>query len=65
MSLIVQKYGGSSVRNAKRIQAVAKRIAETKRKGNKLVVVVCALGDTTDELVDLPSQITSSPSERE
>ncbi|MBI4388227.1 MAG: aspartate kinase [Candidatus Omnitrophica bacterium] len=65
MALIVQKYGGSSVANAERIQNVAKRVVETKRKGNKLVVVVSALGDTTDELVDLAHQITPSPNSRE
>jgi aspartate kinase len=65
MSLIVQKYGGSSVANVERIQAVAKRVAQYKRKGHKLVVVVSALGDTTDELIELVSQITDEPSERE
>ena len=65
MSLVVQKFGGSSVANAERIQKVAKRIIETKRKGNRLVVVVSALGDTTDELVDLAHQITPSPNSRE
>ncbi|MBI1977437.1 MAG: aspartate kinase [Candidatus Omnitrophica bacterium] len=65
MALIVQKFGGSSVANAERIKNVAKRVVRTKRKGVKLVVVVSALGDTTDELLDLVGQITDRPSERE
>ena len=64
-SLIVQKYGGSSVANIERIKAVAKRVARYKRRGNSLVVVVSALGDTTDELLKLVDKITSMPSERE
>ncbi|MDD5292401.1 MAG: aspartate kinase, partial [Candidatus Omnitrophica bacterium] len=65
MSLIVQKYGGSSVSNIERIKSVAQRVARYKRKGHSLVVVVSALGDTTDELLDLVSQITKEPPERE
>ena len=65
MSLVVQKYGGSSVANIQRIKAVAKRVASYKRKGHKLVVVVSALGDTTDELLGMVSQITKEPPERE
>ncbi|MBI4358643.1 MAG: aspartate kinase [Candidatus Omnitrophica bacterium] len=65
MALIVQKFGGSSVANAERIKRVAKRVVETKRKGHRLVVVVSALGDTTDELLDLVGSITDRPSERE
>ncbi|MBL7131173.1 MAG: aspartate kinase [Candidatus Omnitrophica bacterium] len=65
MSLIVQKYGGSSVVNAACIQSVAQRVARYKRKGHKLVVVVSALGDTTDGLLDLVSKITQEPSDRE
>ena len=65
MALIVQKYGGSSVANVDRIKNVASRIVKAKRKGNQLVVVVSALGDTTDELVDLVHTITKTPSERE
>lgn len=63
--LIVQKFGGSSVANVERIQNVAKRVATYRRKGNNLVVVVSALGDTTDELIDLANKITSEPPERE
>jgi aspartate kinase len=65
MSLIVQKYGGSSVANVERIQAVAKRVAKYKNKGYGLVVVVSALGDTTDGLLDLVYKITQDPSDRE
>ncbi len=63
--LIVQKYGGSSVANIDRIKNVAKRIARYRRAGHKLVVVVSALGDTTDELLELAHGITSVPKERE
>jgi aspartate kinase len=65
MALIVQKYGGSSVANAERIKNVARRIIQTKKKGNQLVVVVSAMGDMTDDLIGLMSQITAKPSERE
>ncbi|MDD5618448.1 MAG: aspartate kinase [Candidatus Omnitrophica bacterium] len=65
MSLVVQKYGGSSVANIERIKSVAERVAKYKRKGHSLVVVVSALGDTTDELLDLVNQITKDPPERE
>jgi aspartate kinase len=63
--LIVQKYGGSSVANVERIQNVAKRVVSYKKKGYDLVVVVSALGDTTDELIELANKITLEPSERE
>jgi len=63
--LIVQKYGGTSVANLRRIQNAAKRIASYRRKGYSLVVVVSALGDTTDELVRLAQRINHSPRERE
>ena len=64
-SLIVQKYGGSSVANIDRIKNAAKRIALYVKKGHRIVVVVSALGDTTDELLDLAYKITPCPSERE
>ncbi|MBU1062483.1 MAG: aspartate kinase [Candidatus Omnitrophica bacterium] len=64
-SLIVQKYGGTSVANLERIKNVAKRIAGYRKKGYSLVVVVSALGDTTDGLLKLAHGITSTPSERE
>ncbi len=63
--LIVQKYGGSSVANIERIKNVAKRVIRYKKKGYRLVVVVSALGDTTDELLMLAGKITKMPSERE
>ena len=64
-NIIVQKYGGSSVANTDRIKNVAQRIACYKRRGCALVVVVSALGDTTDNLLTLAGQITQTPSERE
>ncbi|HRN28509.1 MAG TPA: aspartate kinase, partial [Terrimesophilobacter sp.] len=65
MALIVQKYGGSSVADADSIKRVAKRIVETRKAGNDVVVVVSAMGDTTDELVDLASQVAPMPAGRE
>ena len=63
--IIVQKYGGTSVANPKKIMGVAKRVASYKKKGYDVVVVVSALGDTTDELLVLASEITKRPPERE
>jgi aspartate kinase len=65
MGLIVQKYGGSSVADAEGMKRVAARIVATKRDGNQVVVVVSAMGDTTDELIDLAKQITPIPTGRE
>ncbi|RRJ85751.1 aspartate kinase [Gulosibacter macacae] len=65
MSLIVQKYGGSSVADAEGIRRVAKRIVDTKLAGHDVVVTVSAMGDTTDELVDLAHEITQQPDPRE
>ena len=65
MSLIVQKFGGSSVANAESIKRVARRIVEAREAGNNVVVVVSAMGDTTDELVDLANEVSSVPSPRE
>ncbi|AYF98231.1 aspartate kinase [Protaetiibacter intestinalis] len=65
MSLIVQKYGGSSVADAESIKRVAKRIVETRRAGNEVVVAVSAMGDTTDELIDLAHQVSPIPDPRE
>ncbi|HEY0186359.1 MAG TPA: aspartate kinase [Cellulomonas sp.] len=65
MALIVQKYGGSSVADADSIKRVAKRITEAKRAGEDVVVVVSAMGDTTDELIDLAQQVTPLPPSRE
>ncbi len=63
--LIVQKFGGSSVADVERIQRVARRVAEYRKKGNDVVVVVSALGDTTDELIQLADTINPDPPERE
>ena len=65
VALVVQKYGGSSVSDAESIKRVAKRIAQTKRAGHDVVVVVSAMGDTTDELIDLAQQVTPLPPQRE
>jgi aspartate kinase len=65
VGLVVQKYGGSSVADAERIKRVAERIVATRRSGNDVVVVVSAMGDTTDELIDLAEQIVPVPSGRE
>ena len=65
MSLIVQKYGGSSVSDAESIKRVATRIVETRRAGNEVVVAVSAMGDTTDELLDLAHEVTPMPDPRE
>jgi aspartate kinase len=65
VSLIVQKYGGSSVADAESIKRVAKRIVETRKAGNEVVVVVSAMGDTTDELMDLANEVVPLPSGRE
>jgi len=65
VSLIVQKFGGSSVADAESIMRVARRIVATRESGNDVVVAVSAMGDTTDELVDLAHQITDSPDPRE
>ncbi|GAB2479180.1 aspartate kinase [Jatrophihabitans fulvus] len=65
MGLVVQKYGGSSVADAERIKRVAERIVATKRDGHDVAVVVSAMGDTTDELIELAEQIVPVPGGRE
>lgn len=65
MALIVQKYGGSSVKSVERIKAVSQRISQTAKQGNQIVVVVSAMGKTTDGLVKLANDISSNPSRRE
>ncbi|MGO4616641.1 aspartate kinase [Nocardia sp. 2YAB30] len=65
MALVVQKYGGSSVATAERIRRVAERIVETKKQGHEVVVVCSAMGDTTDELLDLAQQVSPAPPARE
>ncbi|GLK15725.1 aspartokinase [Herbiconiux flava] len=63
--MIVQKFGGSSVANAESIKRVAKRIVETRKAGNEVVVAVSAMGDTTDELLDLAHEVAPIPAPRE
>ena len=65
MALIVQKYGGTSVGNPERIKNVARRVLETQKAGNKVVVVVSAMSGVTDSLIKLSREVCASPSERE
>ncbi|MDP8957618.1 MAG: aspartate kinase, partial [Actinomycetota bacterium] len=65
MALLIQKYGGSSVADAERIRMVARRVAEARRADHQVVVVVSAMGNTTDELLRLAGQVSPSPPERE
>jgi len=64
-SILVQKFGGTSVADVGRIQNVARRVVSSRRRGDDVVVVVSALGDSTDKLIELAHQVTKSPSERE
>ena len=65
MALVVQKYGGSSLADADKIKNVSERIARAKENGNRVVAVVSAMGDTTDELIELAGQVSDSPDLRE
>ncbi|MBN1188231.1 MAG: aspartate kinase [Dehalococcoidales bacterium] len=65
MAIVVQKYGGSSVADPAKISNVARRVGKTHDAGNKVVVVISAMGDTTDELIDLAHKITDQPDSRE
>jgi aspartate kinase len=65
VALVVQKYGGSSVDSAERIKKVAERIVETRNAGNEVVVVVSAMGDTSDELLELAGEVSPEPHQRE
>jgi aspartate kinase len=65
VSLVVQKYGGSSVADASCVKRVAQRIVDTKKAGHDVVVVVSAMGDTTDDLIDLAQQVSPEPAPRE
>src|ERR1700728_2133143 len=65
VALLVQKYGGTSVGDAGRIRSVAEHVARTKREGNEVVVVVSAMGETTDDLIGLAGEVSSSPPPRE
>ena len=65
MGRIVQKFGGSSVADAESIKRVARRIARTRSEGNEIIIVISAMGDTTDELMDLALQVSPRPKSRE
>src|SRR6267143_4911841 len=65
MSIVVQKYGGSSVADVNRLRLVAERIMRTKQQGHDVVVVVSAMGDTTDDLLGLAKQVSANPDRRE
>ncbi len=65
MAIVVQKYGGTSVGSATKIKSIAKRIISCFEKGNRVVAVVSAMGDTTDDLITLAKEITPTPDERE
>lgn len=65
MKVIVQKYGGSSVATIEKLKKVARRVVETKQRGHAVVVVVSAMGDSTDDLIKLTRQLSANPSTRE
>ena len=65
MGRIVQKYGGSSVADAESIKRVARRIARTRADGHEVIIVISAMGDTTDELMDLALKVSPNPKSRE
>jgi aspartate kinase len=64
MAVIVQKFGGTSLADADRILRCAARAAEARRRGHAVIVVVSAMGDTTDELIRLAAEVTDAPSQR-
>lgn len=65
MAIVVQKYGGSSVSTVEKIKNIAHTVIDRKKSGDSIVVVVSAMGDTTDELIDLANQVTENPDKRE
>ena len=65
MAIVVQKYGGSSVADLQKLRLVAERVVRTKKAGHDVVVVVSAMGDTTDDLLGMAKQISESPDRRE
>ena len=65
MGRIVQKYGGSSVADAESIKRVARRIARTRADGHEVIIVISAMGDATDELMDLALKVSPNPKSRE
>ncbi|MCX7695921.1 MAG: aspartate kinase, partial [Caloramator sp.] len=65
MAIVVQKYGGSSVSTTEKIKKVAKSIIQKKNNGNKVVAVISAMGDTTDDLIELAKGVSNTPDKRE
>ncbi len=65
MSIVVQKYGGSSVADVSKLRQVAARVMRTRATGHDVVVVVSAMGDTTDDLLSLAKQVSANPDRRE
>src|SRR5712691_9701871 len=65
MAIVVQKYGGSSVADVAKLKQVADRVMRTRREGRDVVVVVSAMGDTTDDLLGLAKQVSANPDRRE
>ena len=65
MPLVVQKFGGTSVASPERILVVAERVARARKDGNDVIVVVSAMGETTDELLDLAQRVSPNPPARE
>ncbi|MBA5850802.1 aspartate kinase [Clostridium sp. cel8] len=65
MAIVVQKYGGSSVSTVEKIKNIAKTVINRKKAGNSMIIVVSAMGDTTDELIDLANKVTDTPDKRE
>ena len=65
MAIVVQKYGGSSVGTIEKIKKVAETVAKRKKAGDDVIVVVSAMGDTTDDLIGLANEVTSNPDKRE
>lgn len=65
MALIVKKFGGSSVANSEKLHNVARIVTEESDKGNKVIVVVSAQGDTTDELIEKAQEVNPNPADRE
>jgi aspartokinase len=65
VAIVVQKYGGSSVSTVEKIKNIAKTVINRKKAGNSMIIVVSAMGDTTDELIDLANKVTDTPDKRE
>src|SRR2546422_10621713 len=65
MAIVVQKYGGSSVADVQKLKQVAERVVRTRKRGHDVVVVVSAMGDTTDDLLAMAKQVSLNPDRRE